>query len=176
MNLESKGFSSPPISNNISLRGNSSDSLLSRISTWKISNLHVDIFYFPRGRDSFPPKFHFIPPKNFFFPTWEIKILHVDISKYPRGNHFSPTQPCIDTCPTLNYCCEPTSSRRAPLPIKSKTSPCRDAREYLVGGRPLSNGNSIVALTGTDALRLDTPVCPYWVRPASPIVPCVPTR
>ena len=53
-------------------------------------NLHVDIFYFPRGRHSFPPKFHFIPPKNFFFPTWKIKILHLDISKYPRGNPFFP--------------------------------------------------------------------------------------
>ena len=111
-----------------------------------------------------------------FHSSEEFFILHLDISKYPRGNQFPPTQPCIDTCPTLNYCCEPTSSRRAPLPIKSKTSPCRDARECQVGGRPLSNGNSIVALTGTDALRLDTPVRPYWVRPASPIVPCVPTR
>ncbi len=117
---------------------------------------HVDIFYFPRGRHSFPPKFHLIPPKNFFFPTWKRKILHLDISKSPRGNHFSPTQLCIDTCPTLNYCNDPTSSRRAPLPIKSKTSPCREARECQVGGRPLSDGNSIVVLTGTDALRLDT--------------------
>ena len=66
------------------------------IATWKISNLHVDIFYFPRGRHSFPPKFHFIPPKNFFFPTWKIKILHLDISKYPRGNQFSSTQHHID--------------------------------------------------------------------------------
>ncbi len=82
----------PLISIYTSLQRDLSDSLLSRISTWKISNLHVDIFYFPRGRDSFPPKFHLIPPKNFFFPTWKIKIPHVDISKYPRGNHFSPTQ------------------------------------------------------------------------------------
>ena len=80
----------------ISLQGNSSDPILSRISTWGISNLHVDIFLFPRGRDSFPPKFHLIPPRNFFFPTWKIKILHVDISKYPRGNHFSPTSRRID--------------------------------------------------------------------------------
>ena len=80
----------------IYLRGGASDSLLSRISTWEISNLHVDIFYFPRGRDSLPPKFHLIPPKSFFFPTWEIKILHVEISKYPRGNQFSPTQLRID--------------------------------------------------------------------------------
>ena len=65
----------------ISLRGDLSDSILSRISTWGISNLHVDIFYFPRGRDSFPPKFHLIPPKNFFFPTWKIKILHLEILK-----------------------------------------------------------------------------------------------
>ena len=54
----------------------------------------MDIFYFPRGRDSFPPKFHLIPPKNFFFPTWKIKILHVGISKYPRGESVSP-----DTAP-----------------------------------------------------------------------------
>ena len=64
------------------------------MSTWGISNLHVDIFYFPRGRDSFPPKFHLIPPKNFFFPTWKIKILHLDISKYPRGESVFP-----DTAP-----------------------------------------------------------------------------
>ena len=49
----------------------------------------MDIFYFPRGRDSFPPKFHLIPPRNFFFPTWKIKILHLDISKYPRGESVS---------------------------------------------------------------------------------------
>ena len=79
-----------------SLRGKLSDSLLSRISTWKISNLHVDIFYFPRGRHSFPPKFHLIPPKNFFFPTWKRKILRLYISKYPRGNQFSSTQHHID--------------------------------------------------------------------------------
>ena len=75
------------IPNYISLQGNSSDSLLSRISTWGISNLHVDIFYFPRGRDSFPPKFHFIPPKfhfipprNFLFPTWGFRDIHVEIT------------------------------------------------------------------------------------------------
>ena len=56
------------------------------IPTWKISNLHVDIFPFPRGRDPFPPKFHLIPPKfhlipprNFFFPTWAFQNIHVDI-------------------------------------------------------------------------------------------------
>ena len=71
----------------ISLRGNSSDSLLSRISTWGISNLHVDVFYFPRGRDSFLPKFHlilpkfhFIPPKNFLFSTWGFRNIHVEIT------------------------------------------------------------------------------------------------
>ena len=64
------------------------------MSTWGISNLHVDIFYFPRGRDFIPPKFYLIPPKNFFFPTWKIKILHLDISKYPRGESvFSDTAP-----------------------------------------------------------------------------------
>ena len=56
----------------------------------------MDIFYFPRGRDSIPPKFHLIPPKNFFFPTWKIKILHLDISKYPRGNPF-----CKQDCPNF---------------------------------------------------------------------------
>ena len=48
------------------------------------SNIHVDIFHFPRGRQKIPPKFHFIlpkfhfippkfhliPPRNFFFSTW----------------------------------------------------------------------------------------------------------
>ena len=66
----------------------------------------MEIFYFPRGRDSFPPKFHLIPRRNFFFPTWEIKIPHVGISKYPRGDHFSPTQRRIDLCSALNYCNE----------------------------------------------------------------------
>ena len=59
--------------------GSPSDFLHFRISTWKISNLHVDIFYFPRGRDSFSPKFHLIPPKSFFLP-------HVEIWASPRGN------------------------------------------------------------------------------------------
>ncbi len=44
----------PLISIYISLRGDLSDSLLSRISTWKISNLHVDIFCFPRGYFKIP--------------------------------------------------------------------------------------------------------------------------
>ena len=85
----------PLISNNISLQGNSSDSLLSRISTWEISNLHVDIFYFPRGRVSFlpkfhfiPPKFHFIPPKNFLFSTWGFRNIHVEI-RFPRHSAVS---------------------------------------------------------------------------------------
>ena len=77
---------SPLISIYISLQGNSSDSILSRISTWKISNLHVDIFYSPRGRHSFPPKFRLIPPKFHFVPPWRIFIFHVDISKSPRGD------------------------------------------------------------------------------------------
>ena len=52
--------------------GSSSDFLHFRIFTWKISNLHVDIFYFPRGLDSFSPKFHLIPTKSFFLPHVEI--------------------------------------------------------------------------------------------------------
>ena len=57
------------------------------ISSWEISNLHVDIFYFSRGRHSFPPKFHlilpkfhFIPPKNFLFSTWRFRNIHVEIN------------------------------------------------------------------------------------------------
>ena len=53
--------------------------LLSPISTWRFSNTHVDILYSPRGRESFPPKFHLIPPKFYFFPTWRIFICHVEI-------------------------------------------------------------------------------------------------
>ena len=67
------------------------------------SNIHVDIFYFPRGRQKIPPKFHLIPPKfhfilpKFYFaPTWRIFLSHVDISKYPRGNRLSPTQHRLD--------------------------------------------------------------------------------
>ena len=67
------------------------------------SNIHVDIFHFPRGRQKIPPKFHLIPPKfhfilpEFYFaPTWRIFLPHVSISKSPRGNPFSPTQPRID--------------------------------------------------------------------------------
>ena len=61
------------------------------IATWKMSNFHMAIFYSPRGRESFLPKYHLIlpkyrliPPKNFFFPTWIFFIFHVGISKYPR--------------------------------------------------------------------------------------------
>ena len=61
-----------------------------QISTWKISILHGAIFYFPRGRESFPPKFHLIPPKFYFFSTWRIFFFHVDISKSPRGDLFVP--------------------------------------------------------------------------------------
>ena len=86
----------PLISVYISLRGGLSDSLLSRISTWKISNLHVDIFCFPRGRQKNPPKFQFILPKFYFVPTWRIFFFHVDISKSPRGNQFSPTRRQVD--------------------------------------------------------------------------------
>ena len=82
----------PLISIYISLRGSSSDSLLSRISTWGISNLHVDIFYFPRGGVLIPPKFHlilpkfhFIPPRNFLFSTWGFRNIHVEISFSRHG-------------------------------------------------------------------------------------------
>ena len=50
-------------------------------ATWKISNLHVAIFYSPRGRESFPPKFHLIPPKFYFTPTWRFFIFHVENQK-----------------------------------------------------------------------------------------------
>ena len=55
------------------------------ISTWKIRICHVGLFYFPRGGESFPPKFHLIPPKFYFVPTWEIFILHVENCEFPRG-------------------------------------------------------------------------------------------
>ena len=57
-----------------------------QISTWKISILHGAIFYFPRGRESFPPKFHLIPPKFYFFSTWRFFVLHVEIFCSPRGD------------------------------------------------------------------------------------------
>ena len=68
---------------------------------------------------------------------------------------------------------------------KRYTLPCRDARLCLVGGRPLCQGDtcnplrchvgthglcvrcvkgySVKVLTGTDALRLGTPVRPYII-------------
>ena len=48
------------------------------MATWKSSNLHVAIFLFPRGCESFLPKFHFILPKNFFFSTWGFSISYVE--------------------------------------------------------------------------------------------------
>ena len=50
-------------------------------ATWKISKLHVAIFYSPRGRESLPPKFHLIPPKFYFAPTWRFFIFHVENQK-----------------------------------------------------------------------------------------------
>ncbi len=61
-----------------------------QISTWKISILHGAIQDSPRGDESFPPKFHLIPPKFYFFSTWRIFFFHVDISKSPRGDFFVP--------------------------------------------------------------------------------------
>ena len=55
------------------------------IATWETTNLHVAIFYSPRGRETFPPKFHLIPPKFYFSPTWRIFIFHVEIGELPRG-------------------------------------------------------------------------------------------
>ena len=78
------------------------------ISTWKISNLHVAIFYSPRRRKTIPPKFHLIPPKFYFAPTWRIFFSHVGISKSPRGDHSFPTQRRINMYPALNYCNPPT--------------------------------------------------------------------
>ncbi|AEE12441.1 hypothetical protein Poras_0487 [Porphyromonas asaccharolytica DSM 20707] len=56
------------------------------ISTWEIENLHVDIFYSPRGDETIPPKFHLIPPKFYFSPTWRIFFLHVEIFDFSRGD------------------------------------------------------------------------------------------
>ena len=77
-----------------------------RIATWKILNLHVAIFYSLRRRESFPPKFHLIPPKNFFSSTWAFFICHVEIWKYPRGDLSLRTEKtyrkygisCLSTC------------------------------------------------------------------------------
>ena len=77
-----------------------------RIATWKFSNLHVAIFYSLRRRESFPPKFHLIPPKNFFSSTWAFFICHVEIWKYPRGDLSLRTEKsyrkygisCLSTC------------------------------------------------------------------------------
>ena len=49
---------------------------------------HVEIYESPRGyffcsprrRETFPPKFHLILPKNFFLPTWRFEISYVEIS------------------------------------------------------------------------------------------------
>ena len=74
-----RSYQSDRISNNISLQGNLFDPRLSRISTWKISNLHVDIFYFPRGRDIKLRRNQMKLRKNQITPTWKIKNIHVEI-------------------------------------------------------------------------------------------------
>ena len=80
----------PLISIYISLRGNLSDPLLSRISTWKISNLHVEVFYFPRGREiklrrneMKLRRKRMKLRRNFFFLTWVFRNIHVEIT-FPR--------------------------------------------------------------------------------------------
>ena len=57
----------------------------STISTWKIVSIHVKNENSPRGRETFPPKFHLIPPKFHFSPTWEIKNTYVEICDFSRG-------------------------------------------------------------------------------------------
>ena len=80
----------PLISIYISLRGNLSDPLLSRISTWGISNLHVEVFYSPRRREiklrrnqMKLRRKRMKLRRNFFFLTWEFRNIHVEIT-FPR--------------------------------------------------------------------------------------------
>ena len=53
----------------------------SLIASWKMSNFHGDIFYSPRRKESFLPKYHLIvpkfqliAPKYYFFLTWRFFI------------------------------------------------------------------------------------------------------
>ena len=89
------------------------------------SNIHVGNLKSPRGYFSFSTwrriissEVSFHSSEVSFHSSEEFFILHVDISKSPRGNHFSPTEPRIDMYPTLNYCCVPTSTRRASVVSK----------------------------------------------------------
>ena len=65
----------------------------SSIAPWKMSNSHGAIFYSPRRKESFlpkyhliVPKFHLIAPKYYFFPTWGFFISSGGIWKSPREN------------------------------------------------------------------------------------------
>ena len=46
----------------------------SSIVPWKMSNFHGDVFYSPRRKESFLPKYHLIVPKYYFFLTWRFFI------------------------------------------------------------------------------------------------------
>ena len=81
------------------------------IATWGFEISHVAIFYSPRGRETFPPKFHSIPPKFYFAPTWRMFYLYVEIYDFPRGDQLflrqkrigsreAPLITCQD-CPSL---------------------------------------------------------------------------
>ena len=58
----------------------------STISTWKIVSIHVKNEDSPRGRETFPPKFHLILPKFHFVPTWIFSNSFLEIWKCPRGD------------------------------------------------------------------------------------------
>ena len=36
---------------------------------WELSTIHVDEKNSPRGRETFPPKFYFVPPWGSFRPS-----------------------------------------------------------------------------------------------------------
>ena len=76
----------PPPPLYISLRGNSSDPILSRISTWKFSNPHVENKKYPRGREKILRRNQMKLRRNRFASTWRIFIFYVENKKYPRRN------------------------------------------------------------------------------------------
>ena len=56
------------------------------LSTWGFAIFDVGIFYSPRRRETFPPKFHLIPRKFYFSPTWGLFYSYVGICDFPRGD------------------------------------------------------------------------------------------
>ena len=81
---------------------------LSTTATWKTSNSHVAIFYSPRGRETFPPKFC-------FSPTWRIFVSQRAIWDFLRRDfrlsaqkRCVPKEHCRDSQEKLNLIRSPS--------------------------------------------------------------------